>query len=98
DKISEEAKTVLENRIIDCEICQQGCPRNAKHIKQPLNTQLTLTFQRKIAAWEDFFTLTKLVKLIEHEYKKTLGQLNAGIPYSIFHRNILMAMEHIQDY
>jgi len=98
DKIPEEAKTVLENRIIDCEICQQVCPWNAKHTKQPLNTRLTLNFQRKIATWEDFFTLTKLVKLKEHEYRKTLGQLNAGIPYSIFHRNILMAMEHIQDY
>ncbi len=93
DNVPEEAKTVLENRILDCEICQQACPWNAKHIKKPLNTKMTLNFQRKIANWEDFFTFTKLVKLTEHEYKKTLGHLNTGIPYSIFHRNILMAME-----
>ena len=97
DNMPEEAKTVSENRIIDCEICQQVCPWNAKHIKQPLNTRMTLTFQKKIAAWEDFFSLTKLVKLTEHDYRKTLSHLNAGIPYSIFYRNILMAMEHIQN-
>ncbi len=98
DNIPEEAKTVSENRIIDCEICQEACPWNTKHIKQPLNTRMTLTFQKKIAAWEDFFTLTKLVKLTEHDYRKTLSHLNTGIPYSIFYRNILMAMEHIQNY
>jgi len=97
DNMPEGAKVVSENRIIDCEICQQVCPWNAKHIKQPLNTRMTLTFQKKIAAWEDFFTLTKLVKLTEHDYIKTLGHLNTGIPYSIFYRNILMAMEHIQN-
>ncbi|MEE8564327.1 MAG: 4Fe-4S double cluster binding domain-containing protein, partial [Atribacterota bacterium] len=98
DNIPEEAKIVSENRIMDCEICQQVCPWNAKHIKQPLNTRMTLTFQKKIAVWEDFFILTKLVKLTEHDYKKTLSHLNSGIPYSIFYRNILMAMEHIQNY
>jgi len=89
--------TISENRIIDCEICQQVCPWNAKHIKQPLNTRMTLTFQKKVAAWEDFFTLTKLVKLTEHDYRKTLSHLNTDISYSIFYRNILMAMEHIQN-
>ena len=98
NNIPEEAKTISENRIIDCEICQQVCPWNAKHIKQPLNTRMTLTFQKKIAVWEDFFILTKLVKLTEHDYRKILSHLNSGIPYSIFYRNILMAMEHIQNY
>ena len=98
DNVPEEAKAVLENRIMDCEICQQACPWNAKHIKKPLNTKMTLNFQRKIANWEDFFTFTKLVKLTEHEYKKTLDRLNTGIPYSIFYRNILMAMQHIQEH
>ena len=98
DNIPEEAKTVSENRIIDCEICQQVCPWNATHIKKPLNTRMTLTFQRKVTAWEEFFILTKLSKLTELDYKKTLSHLNTGIPYSIFYRNILMAMEHVQDH
>jgi hypothetical protein len=58
---------------------------------------MTLTFQKKLAAWENFFTLTKLVKLTEHDYRKILGHLNTNIPYSIFYRNILMAMERIHN-
>ena len=95
--IPEEAGTVLENQIMDCEICQQVCPWNAKHIKQPLNTQMTLSFQKEIAGWEEYFRLSQLVKLTKEKYEKTLGHLNTGIPFSIFYRNILMAMERFQN-
>jgi epoxyqueuosine reductase QueG len=94
DDIPEEAKAELENRIIDCEICQQVCPWDAKHIKQPLKTPLTLGFQNSIPFWEDFFTLSKLFNLSERDYEDKLGHLKSGIPYSIFHRNVLMAVEY----
>jgi ferredoxin len=96
--IPEEASKVLGNQIMDCEICQEVCPWNAKHIKQPLNTQMTLSFQKKIAGWEDYFRLSQLVKLTQEKYKKTLGHLNTGIPFSIFYRNILMAIERFQNH
>jgi len=97
DNLPEEAKTVIENRVIDCEICQQVCPWNTKHIERSLATAMTTSFQREISAWEDFFALPQLVKLTEQEYREALGHLNTGIPYPIFHRNVLMAVERLQQ-
>lgn len=97
DNFPEEAKTVIENRVIDCEICQQVCPWNTKHIKRPFATAMTTSFQREITAWEDFFALPQLAKLTEREYREALGHLNTGIPYPIFHRNVLMAVEGLQQ-
>jgi epoxyqueuosine reductase QueG len=82
DNLPEEAKPVIENRVIDCEICQQVCPWNTKHI---------------LPAWEDFYALPQLAKLTEREYREALGHLNTDIPYAIFHRNVLMAMERLQQ-
>jgi epoxyqueuosine reductase QueG len=97
DNLPEEAKPVIENRVIDCEICQQVCPWNTKHIECPLATAMTTSFQREIPAWEDFFALPQLARLTEREYREALGHLNTGIPYLIFHRNVMMAMERLQQ-
>ncbi len=97
DNLPEEAKNVIENRVIDCELCQQVCPWNTKHIERPLATAMTTSFQREVLVWEDFFTLPQLVKLTEREYREALGHLNTGIPYPIFHRNVLMAVERLQQ-
>lgn len=94
--LPEEAKAVADNRVMDCEVCQQVCPWNAKHIEHPLPTAMTTAFQREIPAWESFFALSQLVKLSEQAYTEALGHLNTGIPYAIFHRNVLMAIERLQ--
>ncbi len=96
DDLPEEAKAVAENRVMDCEICQQVCPWNAKHIEHPLATAMTTAFEREIPAWEGFFALSQLVKLSEQAYAEALGHLDTSIPYAIFHRNVLMAMERLQ--
>ncbi len=93
ENFPEEAKAVMENRVMDCEICQDVCPWNAKHIKLPLATAMTRSFQSEISSWEDFFTLSRLVKITPREYRKALGRLKTGIPYSLFHRNVLTAMK-----
>jgi epoxyqueuosine reductase len=93
EELPETAKAVMENRVMDCEICQQACPWNIKHVEKPLITATSTSFQKDIPAWEEFFTLIRLVKLTEREYGETLGHLNTGISYSIFHRNVLRAME-----
>ncbi len=97
DNLPEEAKPVIENRVIDCEICQQVCPWNTKHIERPLAIAMTTSFQRDLPAWEDFYALPQLAKLTEREYREALGHLNTDIPYAIFHRNVLMAMERLQQ-
>jgi len=93
EDLPEEAQSVMENRVGDCEICQQACPWNKKHIDRPLVTNMTESFQKKIEDWENLFFLPDLVELSENGYREKLGHLNTGIPYNIFHRNVLIAME-----
>ncbi|HHE74418.1 MAG TPA: epoxyqueuosine reductase [Desulfobacteraceae bacterium] len=96
DKIPESLKLIMENRIGDCEICQESCPWNKKHLKSPLVTKLTTHFQKKIKAWGDSFYLPNLCKLTENGYKDMFGHLNTDVPYDLFHRNVLIAMERAE--
>ena len=96
DKIPENLKIVMENRIGDCEICQESCPWNKKHLKSSLVTKMTTHFQKKIKAWGDSFYLPNLCKLTENGYKEMFGHLNTDVPYDLFHRNVLIAMERAE--
>lgn len=91
--LPKKVKDVMENRIIDCEICQQACPWNKKHIKNPLTTNMTISFQKMVKDWEKFFYLPDLANLSEKEYKEKLDHLKIDIPFSLFHRNVLIALE-----
>jgi epoxyqueuosine reductase len=92
DNLPEQIQIAMENRIGDCEICQQACPWNRKHLDNPLITSMTETFQKKIEDWQNFFYLPDLVELSEQGYREKLGHLNTAISYDIFHRNVLIAM------
>ena len=93
ENLPKKVQLVMENRIGDCEICQQACPWNRKHLENPLVTNMTESFQKKIEDWENFYYLPDLVKLSEKGYREKLGYLNTGIPYNLFHRNVLIARE-----
>ncbi len=93
EHLPEEAQAVMENRVGDCEICQQTCPWNKKHLEAPLLTSITESFQKKVKDWENFFYLPDLVELSEKGYMENLGYLNTGISYKLFHRNVLIAIE-----
>ena len=93
DGLSEEAQASMENRVGDCEICQDSCPWNGKHVNSPLITKMTDHFQNKIEEWGDSFYLPKLSRLSENGYKDMFGYLNTGISYDLFHRNVLIAIE-----
>ncbi|MCK5099773.1 MAG: epoxyqueuosine reductase, partial [Desulfobacteraceae bacterium] len=83
-----KAMKAMENRIGDCEICQDACPWNRKHIDNPLTTKMTAYFQERITNWKDTFLLSNLSKLSEIQYKILFGQLNTDIPFHIFQRNV----------
>ena len=91
--LPEEAQAVIENRVGDCEICQEACPWNKKHLDHPLATNMTESFLKKIREWETFFYLPDLIELSEEGYREKLGHLNTSVPYNLFHRNALIAME-----
>jgi epoxyqueuosine reductase len=96
DHLSEEAQAVMENRVGDCEICQDSCPWNRKHLKSPIVTKMTDHFQKKIKEWGDSFYLLNLNRLSENGYNDMFGQLNTGISYDLFHRNVIIAMERAE--
>jgi len=96
ENLPQNAKVIMGNRVGDCEICQDICPWNKKHLDNPIETKLTLQFRSEIDKWEKFFYLPNLVKLTEKEYQDKLGILGTGISYEIFHRNVLLALEGIQ--
>jgi len=93
EHLNEEAQAVMENRVGDCEICQQVCPWNKKHLDSPLSTKMTTSFQKNIENWEDFFYLPNLVEQTEKRYREMFGHLNTSIPFDVFHRNVLIALE-----
>ena len=94
ESLPQEIVTAMENRIGDCEICQNACPWNKRHLENPLNTKMTDFFQKKINKFSETFYLKNLHKLSENDYKTVFGKLNTGIPYHIFKRNIAMALEN----
>jgi epoxyqueuosine reductase QueG len=96
EDLPEDAQAASENRVIDCEICQVACPWNRKHIEKPLETRLTKSFQSQIEDWERFFYLPDLVDLSKQGYKDRLGHLRIDIPYHIFHRNVLLAVDRAE--
>ena len=96
DELSVEARADMENRVGDCEICQDSCPWNRKHIKSPLVTKMTDHFQKKIEEWGDTFYLPNLSRLSENGYNDMFSHLNTGISYDLFHRNVLIAMERAE--
>ena len=94
ENLPEDAQAVMENRVADCEICQQVCPWNKKHIDHPLTTNITESFKKRIEDWENFFYLPDLLNSSEEEYREKLSHLNTDIPYHLFRRNVLIAMEN----
>ncbi|MGE5457849.1 MAG: epoxyqueuosine reductase [Methanococcaceae archaeon] len=97
DNFPEEAKSFVKNKVMDCEICQEACPWNNKHIKNPLNTELTESFKNEAPKWLEFFSVPKLINLTESEYKAMLGYLDTGVAYELFCRNVEMVYENYRS-
>lgn len=93
DPLSHQVRAVMENRVADCEICQDACPWNKKHLEHPLMTKMTGHFRRKIKDWGDAFHLPNLKGLSKIDYEDMFGPLKTGIPYPVFRRNVLTALE-----
>jgi len=96
DNLPKKILEIMENRIMDCEICQEACPWNRKHLENPLTTKMTTYFQEKINDWKEAFFLPNLSKLSEAQYKVSFDQLNTGIPFHIFQRNVMIAIKRVK--
>lgn len=94
--LPEDAISVMENRVGDCEICQDVCPWNRKHLEKPLDTTLTRSFQNDVQMWQEFFHLPELIRISEQEYNEKTAGLNTGISFDLFRRNVRFAIQNAQ--
>jgi len=97
DPLPQAVVNAMENRIGDCEICQEACPWNRKHLDKPLSTKNTRFFKDKIRNWRDTFFLPHLNTLSETTYRQEFGQLNTGIAFHIFQRNVRIALNRAKQ-
>jgi len=57
---------------------------------------MTEVMDEKKEDLEKLFYLPDLAKLSENEYQEKLEQFYTGIPYRVFHRNVLIALERAE--
>lgn len=78
--------------VLRCDICQNICPWNQKHIENPLATPYGDEFVADIAPLLSYKTLSNLT---EQEYNQELAPLLgvSAVPYKAFRRNIELAGE-----
>ncbi len=95
DTYPESAKQAAQNRIGDCEICQDVCPWNRKHRENPLQTKMTEKFNTMATLLQEKFFLPDLAKMTEQDYKTITDAYHTGIPFAVFHRNVLAAVDNM---
>lgn len=84
-----------DNYFFECDICQEACPWNRKHMAAPLQTGNTLAKDRQKELME-LFRFDTLLDMSEHEYKKKILPLLTGVdlPYELFRRNVQLAYRY----
>ena len=96
DELPESARAAMQNRVIDCEICQDVCPWNRKHVDSPLVTETGESLVKRLEDLEGLFPLNNLVELTELQYEHAFAGLHADVPYDTFRRNVLAAMDNVR--
>lgn len=89
-----DLKSIVGNRVGDCEICQDACPWNKRHIIKPIETGRSKGFSQNSEKLETLFQLDNLSKMTKEDYQKQLSVFRTSIPYDIFRRNVLLAADN----
>lgn len=90
---------IPEQYFFECDLCQEACPWNQKHLSTPLKTPFgsrftgqdgQLTNQEELL---ELFRFDALLQMNEKEYNQRILPLLTGVPlsYDLFRRNVLLA-------
>lgn len=79
----------LNGYFFECDICQNVCPHNQRHLTQPLDTPFGRTFSQK-ERLEKILSVASLKSMDEAEYECTIAPIIVGfhLPYALFTRNV----------
>ena len=79
----------------ECDICQEACPWNEKHLSHPLKTPMGSTFTNQQELL-DLFRYDNLLSMDEETYHEKVLPLLTGVPlsYELFQRNVRLAYQY----
>ena len=86
---------IQDNYFFECDICQEACPWNRKHLQKPLATKFSDTFKDKEELLQ-LFRFDSLLSMDEAEYNQKVLPLLTGVelPYDLFQRNVKLAYNY----
>jgi len=92
DNMPEAVREMPDNYFFECDICQDVCPWNQKHLNEPLKTEFGDTFTQKDELLE-LFRFENLLSMDEDAYNEKILPLLTGVklPYELFRRNVMLA-------
>ena len=95
DIIPEAVEEMQDNYFFECDICQEACPWNRRHLQKPLATKFSDTFKGKEELLE-LFRFDSLLNMGEAEYNKKILPLLTGVElsYDLFQRNVKLAYNY----
>jgi len=92
DAMPDTVGEMPDNYFFECDICQDVCPWNRKHLSEPLKTAFGDTFTNKDGLLE-LFRFETLLSMDEDAYNEKILPLLTGVklPYELFRRNVRLA-------
>ena len=95
EDMPETVSDMQDNYFFECDICQDACPWNRKHLAGPLNTEFGDPFSGRLDLLE-LFRFDSLLNMNEAEYRERILPLFTGIDlsYELFRRNVRLAYHY----
>ncbi|MEW6226864.1 MAG: 4Fe-4S double cluster binding domain-containing protein [Bacillota bacterium] len=80
------------NQVVECDICQEACPWNSNHLREPLRTERGVAFRNRIRELQAAFKLDNLASLTPDQYASFMEPYRIPLPYATFRRNVIAAL------
>jgi len=94
DRMPESVREIPDNYFFECDICQDACPWNRKHLSSPLETRFLETFKNRDELME-LLRFDSLLSMDEAAYREKIVPLLTGfnLSYDLFRRNVKLAYQ-----
>ncbi len=96
DNMPETVKEMPDNYFFECDICQETCPWNKRHLAEPIDTEPGRTFEKNHKELLELFRFDTLLEMDEDSYREKILPLLTGVdlPYRLFQRNVRLAYQY----